>query len=224
MKSKAGLIVLVCSMVSSVALAAPVDQVGSVPPEVLPAANCIPFGSTISFTASAVYVGNAANGDQRVIAGDIPAGDALVVSGSYGAVSLTGGTASSPGSQVVKLAGQRVDGTILEVDVHAPASVINGTNSGTAAPTRFDSSGTIQLSPFIQQMLIQKAKNPQSGYGLGYGTAPEITLSAESSQLACVSKIAISMQRTLSSYSNTLYLGTVYFYLNGTQNRLSLDF
>jgi hypothetical protein len=208
---------------------------------------CVPINTTtmIGFTATNMYMGNPQTNDMRVLAGIIPPGDALASGGTnYGTMIVQPGNIAAPVISTGSLGsyqGQRVDGTTIQMNVSSAIAPVAQTgypyNNGYSAwPANgmVNAQGYIQVSSFIQSLLMTTAVGGSTGFGTsigntapgtyptgypaGYGTTTQI----------CVSNLAISLQRTNSSYANWLYQGTVYFYLSGGvtngQHGLALNF
>jgi hypothetical protein len=199
---------------------------------------CVPITTTnmIGFTATNMYLGNPATGDPRVLAGIIPPPGDENASGTYGTMMVNPGNVMPPvqtqfGAPVT-FQSQRVDGTSITLSVtQAMAPGAPGSYPGSGYPYnsypysvsgQVNATGYIQLSSFLQQLLIQTATGNYGGsngiispmpgsYPGGYpNTYPQANL-----QQICVSNLAFSLQRTNASYANWLYLGYVYFYLSG---------
>lgn len=193
---------------------------------------CVPINSTttIPFSVTGMYIGSEAARDMRVLAGTIPAGDKLAT-GTYGIVALNnGGMVQPQGYNLATFQGRRVDGTTISLSVSAAGGAMAPQQYPQQYPTtgisptgQYNATGYIQVSPFIQQLLIQTATG-SSGYGINQpilnqypGTYPSTQYPGQYPNGAqiCVSNVALSLQRTLASYANWLYMGEVYFYLSG---------
>ncbi len=196
--------------------------------------SCVPLNTTsvIGFTANSMYFGT--YGAAQVKAGIIP------FQQPYGQVILTGPgfqpAPVNPGYGSAIYTGNRVDGTTITLNVTAGAPQIPGQPYGQVG--NVNATGFVQISPLVQQVLFQIAGGgtyatpgsyfsypgqypgypPQYPQGYPPGTYPP----GGSPGQVCLSGLAIDMQHTL--YSNQLYLGTLYFYLNGTPHGLALDF
>ncbi|MGK5082144.1 hypothetical protein WDW37_02480 [Bdellovibrionota bacterium FG-1] len=211
--------------------AVPAPIAPALPAPLAAATGCVPLNATtmIPFTITGMYFDQA-----RVKAGAIPYQQA------FGTV-LVGGAApvaATPGSQ---FRGQRVDGTSITMDLQSTGAAVPG-----AAPPipgysynpmgtgmgmgvgNVNASGMIQLSTQIQQMLIQIAAGstgmPMTGFPMpgqipGY---PQAYPQAAPTGQTCVSGLALDLQHTISS--QWLYLGSIYFFVNGQQHGLALDF
>jgi hypothetical protein len=228
------------------------------PPAAAPGANgigggCVPINTTtmISYTATNMYMGNPQTGDMRVLAGIIPPGDALASGGTtYGTMTVMPGTTTPPPQTINagylgSFQGQRVDGTTINLTAVSATPVTNTYPSGYGYPGyspygnypangMVNATGYINVSPFIQSLLMQTAMGSTTGFGSPIiNTAPGTYPTGypypnvNTSQI-CVSNLAFSLQRTLPSYANWLYQGTVYFYLSGGvqngQHGLALNF
>lgn len=198
---------------------------------------CVPINTTsmIPFTMTGMYIGSERAGDMRVLGGMIPPGDQLA-SGTYGVTTLmNGGVVQPQGYTLANFQGRRVDGTTINLSVTSANGAVpqqqypyggypntGYPTTGTSPTGQYNATGSIQVSTFIQQLLIQTAIG-STGYGINQpilnqqpGTYTQYP--AYNGGQICVSNIAISLQRTLSSntqYPNWLYLGQVYFYLSG---------
>jgi hypothetical protein len=203
------------------------------------AGGCIPINSTtqIPFTATNMYLGSGQYGDAHVMAGAIPYKQAYgqVILG--GAAAPTAPTGYGYGGQFM---GKRVDGTTISLNVTAGGAAVPPTYSGYPSngygtSGNVTANGYIQVSPFIQQVLMQSAAN-SGGYGNTGFPMPSQYPNQYPNQYpagypggvaggqACVSNIAIDLQHGTGSYANWLYLGSIYFFVNGTQHGLALDF
>jgi hypothetical protein len=216
------------------------------PPPVAPGygigGGCVPINTTntIPFTMTGMYIGSEQAGDMRVLGGMIPPGDQLAT-GTYGVTTLmNGGMVQPQGYNLANFRGARVDGTTISLSVTSANGAVPqqypqqgypyGGYPNTGYPTvgnsptgQYNATGYIQVSQFIQQLLIQTAMG-STGYGINQpilnqqpGTYPGQYPVYNGGQI-CVNNVAISLQRTLSSntqYPNWLYLGEVYFYLSG---------
>ncbi len=115
---------------------------------------------------------------------------------------------------------------------------MTGVTPGTSmVPMNFTGNGSILISPAVTQQLLQLyggagVQNPYMmgypGYPGGFMPAPGIAPqpiapgAAVTPGNVCVSGVAIDMSQTL--YTNWLYLGTVYLYVNRSVHGLALDF
>lgn len=202
---------------------------------------CVPISSStqIPFTATNMYFGNSQMGDMRVMAGNIPYKQAfgqVMIGGGLAPVTTPYGGYGGSG----QFRGQRVDGTTISLSLTSggttgayPGYPPSG---GYGATGNVSATGTIQVSPFIQSVLMQAAASA-SGYGgnLGFPTPSQYPTQypgqypgqAYPGQTGiagqnCISSLAIDLQHTISS--QWLYLGSIYFFVNGTQHGLALDF
>jgi hypothetical protein len=208
------------------------------------AAGCVPIATTtlIPFTATNMFLGMY---DTHVRAGAAPGGQ------PYGTVIL-GGAPVVPtyaNSGMIQYQGQRVDGTSIQLNVTSPYAQNTGYPPApgytpTAQSPTVNATGTIQLSTQIQQLLLQIAQSSGAGsYGNYYPgaynnpgnfgpglpnqqwTGQYPTVPANTAQ-TCLSGLAIDLQHGAPdlSYARWLYMGKIYFYLNGQQHGLALDF
>ena len=206
---------------------------------------CVPINTTttLGFNAMNMYMGSQQTGDMRVLGGIIPPGDSLASGGTpYGTMTVTPGNIAPPpvnpgfGGSLGTFQGQRVDGTSISMTVTSstpqavpPPGGYPGGYPGGIYPNAYPASGQvnatgyIQVSQFIQSLLIQTAIGSSYGFGNPIlnnqpGQYPTGT-PYQANQQICVSNIALSLQRTLPSTvpANWLYLGTIYFYINGGQ-------
>ncbi len=206
---------------------------------------CVPINTTtmIGFTATNMYMGNPVTNDMRVLAGPIPAGDALASGGTtYGTMIVTPGNIAAPVTSAYGTLGtwqgQRADGTTISLTASSAVAPVTGYTTGYSnwpANGTVNATGYINVSSFIQSLLIQAAYGTSTGFGTSIGTTYPGSYptgypagyGTTASQI-CVSNVALSLTRTNSSFSNWLYQGTVYFYLSGGvangQHGLALDF
>jgi hypothetical protein len=183
---------------------------------------CVPINQTsqINFQITGMYIGSQQMGDMRVLAGLIPPGDQLAgTNAQYGTMIVSPTPIPQTGYPLAQFQGQRVDGTTIQLSVTAPNGAVPTTNPyQVAVNSTYNASGVINVSPTIQNLLVQTALGSTGlgvmpgfsspgyyPYGQGQTAMPQV----------CVSNLAFSLQRTLASYANWLYLGNVYFYLNG---------
>jgi hypothetical protein len=204
-----------------------------------PGGGCIPINQTsqIPFTVTGMFIGN--HTDMRVVAGQVPPTDPNARGMTGGQLLLVGnGYMQQQGYQLASFQGSRVDGTTLQLTVTAgngytpqPYPYPQQYPHSYAANGQYNGVGVINLSPFMQGILAQAAAQVAGGPMLpNPGTYPPGSYPGgypnggypNSGQL-CVSNVGISVQRTTASYANWLYMGRVYFYLNGTQHGVSID-
>ena len=205
---------------------------------------CVPINTTnvIPFTATGMHVGAPGSGDPMVIGGMIPPGDSNTTAGTFGTMALAaGGQVTQPyGSYGYggTYQGQRVDGTTVSLTVTSATNAVPVNNSpglpyNTTIPSTVNATGYIQVSSFIQNLLVQTAMGTTSGFGSPIlnttpGSYPGAYPTANTQ--ICVSNLGISLQHGVGSYSNWLYLGSIYFYLSGGafasggQHGLALNF
>jgi len=202
---------------------------------------CVPINttSTIGFTATNMYMANPVSSTTlAVLAGLIPGGDALVSGGgTYGTMTVMPTTGAYPvtaGVQTIgTYQGYRVDGTTISMTVSSatpPTAYGSGYGSYSNFPASglVNATGTIQLSPFMQSVLMQTALGTSTyGNSIGYGVngIPNSNYAALATTQICVSNLAISMLTTL---QNQLYQGYAYVYLTGGvmngQHGIAIDF
>jgi hypothetical protein len=203
---------------------------------------CVPLNaaSSIGFTATGVNFFN-----NRVQAGFLkPTGQTV------GMVTLTPGIAGQPVAMVPYGAGYSYTGMNLYSGTQITLSMQGGAGAGynpyyptpamPTAPGAGAATGTISLGATFVQGLMQRAFEisaggaaggagwfpgvPSYGYPAPYPQQPGVANPAL--QNACLSGIGIDLSATLMGYSTSgrLINGSVYFYLNGTQSGLALDF
>jgi hypothetical protein len=182
---------------------------------------CVPITGaelTIPVSATDLYIGDASVGDLRVLAGSIPSGDQIAGGGTYGKVSLHDGFESlAPRKGIGHFMGRRIDGTSIDLTIH-PAD--NRSSADASKANRYAATGTLHISPVMAALLLQ-AGQARNQFGLtGTGVSNAVTHETR----VCVDRIALSLNRTMSSYADWLYLGTVYFYMNGSNSGLAIDF
>ena len=206
--------------------AQPSNQIGNVP-GAQNVGGCAPIGvGQIGFTASNILVDSS-----YVKGGPIPYEGTIgqiLMNAAGGLVNPTYPT----GYGAVQMYGQQVSGTTIQMTL-SPTNT--GYNTGytptypnytstTGTIGNANGTGTLNLSPTTQSQLMSVANQGLTTtypYQNPYQTPYQQPVPTATT--ACVSQMAIKLHHTVYA-PYTLYMGSVYLYVNNTQRGLAIDF